>query len=461
MILKTRLAWLPHIWPTIILSLPLVVGQVAMIAIWTADIIMMGWISSSALAAGVLGSRLYQPMYFIAIGLTLAVSPLVAQAVGSRNRRQARRVMRQGLWLAVIYGALTMIPMWYGEALLLALGQEPALAKEASLFLKLLAPGMVPTYIYFVLRHYVSAHKIPLPPVIVAVGGVIINIILNLIISKGYFGLPALGLAGIGLATSLTFTLMAIILGVYINSANPFKSTRPFARLYRFDIKVMRRLLSIGIPIGVTLLAETGMFIVAAFYIGLYGEVAIAASGIANQIAAVVYMIPLAISQTATIRVGQEAGNNQPAAAINAAAAAVIVTLTITIILTIILLVWHETFIALFLNQDDAMFAQVIALAVPMLIIVAFFQITDGLQAVFMAILRAINDTRWPAMISIFSYWGIGIIGGIGLTSHYGWGPIGVWWSIFTGLFAGTVFLFIRCYRTMKKIKKHGKIVLG
>ena len=396
--------WLAHILPTIKLSLPLIVGQVAMISIWTADIIMMGWIDANALAAGTLANRLFQPMYFIAIGLTLAVSPLTSQALGAGSRRKARRIMRQGIWIAVAYGAITIVPMWYGEPLLLMLGQDPELAIGADLFLKLLAPGIIPTYIYFVLRHYVSAHKMPMPPVVVTSIGVIINIILNAVFSYGYFGIPALGFAGIGLATSVTFTAMAIMLALYIHMTPPFRFIKPFARMFRIDTKVMKQLLVVGLPIGVTLFAETGMFIVAGFYIGLYGKIAVAATGIANQIAAVTYMVPLAISQAATIRV--------------------------------------------------------MAVAIPMVVVVALFQLADGLQCIFTAVLRGINDTRWPAVISIFSYWCVGVASGIFLAGQLDWGPIGVWWGLLLGLSAGSLFLFIRCLLQGRKIIHSGKIIL-
>ena len=457
---KLWTSWLSHAWPTITLSIPLVIGQVAMISIWTADIVMMGLIDADSLAAGTLANRLYQPMYFIAIGLTLAVSPLTSQALGAGSRRQARRVMRQGLWIAVAYGGLTMIPMWNGEVLLLMLGQDPDLAAQADLFLKLLAPGMIPTYLYFVLRHYVSAHKLPMPPVIINLVGVFINIGLNLILSRGYFGLPAYGFAGIGLATSLTFTLMAIMLALYIQTQKPFRFTRPFARLLRLDLNIMKQLLIVGLPIGVTLFAETGMFIVAGFYIGLYGKVAVAASGIANQIAAVSYMVPLAISQASTIRVGHEAGAKRPQEALNAAIAAIAVTIAITLILTVVLLIWTKGFIALFLNSADPLFGDVMAVAIPMVIIVAIFQLVDGLQSVFTSVLRGINDTRWPAIISIFSYWCIGVASGIYLAGQMGWGPIGVWWGLFYGLSAGSLLLFIRCWMTGRKILNEGSIVL-
>jgi MATE family multidrug resistance protein len=453
-------SWASHYWATIRLALPLIVGQVALISIWTADIIMMGGISAEALAAGSQANRLYQPLYFIALGLTLAVSPLTSQALGAMRRWQARRVVRQGIWLAIIYGIITMIPMWNGETLLLMLRQDPGIASEADLFLKASAPGMVPAYIFMVLRHYASAHKRPLPPVITLLFGVSANIFLNWVFINGHFGMPALGLVGIGLATSLTFLIMALVLAIYINTQKPFNYTRPFARFYRFDPAVTKQILIVGLPIGVMLLAETGMFIVAGLYIGIYGKIAVAAAGIAIQIAATTFMVPLAISQAATIRVGHEGGADHPVEAARAGIAATILVIFATLGLTVLLLTGGEFLVGLFLDTADPLFDAVLVVALPMLFVIAIFQCVDGLQAVFSAVLRGINDTRWPAAISILCYWCIGLGSGIFLADAMNLGPIGVWWGLFNGLFAGSVLLFIRCVKTMRKIIKENHIHL-
>ena len=454
------MSWRDHYIATLILSLPLVVGQVAMIGVWTADIVMLGWISTDALAAGTQANRLYQPFYFIALGLTLAVSPLTAQALGAGSRRQARRVMRQGLWLAVVYGVITLIPLWFGRDLLLALGQDAELAENAGPFLRMLAPGLIPTYIYFVLRNYVSAHKRPMPPVIVNLCGVVINIILNKVLSEGLFGLPAMGLAGIGLATSITFTSMALMLAIYMNLRPPFRFTRPFARLNRMDWSITRRLLIIGFPISMTLLAETGMFIVAGLYIGLFGTVAVAASGIANQIAAVSFMVPLAISQAATIRVGHEAGAGKRVDLMRAGIAAVVLTLLICLVLTLLLAVFSKAFIGVFLNTDDPAFLAVLTLGVPMVMITALFQLADGLQVVFTSILRGINDTRVPAILSIICYFGVGGSCGYMLATPLGMGPIGVWWGLLLGLTSGAVLLGGRCLLIRQRIRNGHRLVM-
>lgn len=445
-------SWRDHYIATVLLSLPLVVGQVAMIGIWTADIMMLGWISTDALAAGTQANRLYHPFYFIALGLTLAVSPLTAQALGSGSRRQARRVMRQGLWLAIIYGGIAMIPLWYGRELLLLLGQDPQLAENAKPFLQMLAPGLIPTYVYFVLRNYISAHKKPMPPVIVNVVGVVVNIALNKILSEGLLGMPAMGLAGIGLSTSITFTLMAVALVIYVDRFKPFGFTRPFARLWRMDWVITKRLLVIGFPISMTLLSETGMFIIAGLYIGLFGTVAVAASGISNQIAAVSFMVPLAISQASTIRVGHEAGAGRREDLMRAAIASVVLTLFVCLTLTVILGLGSKHFISAFLNKADADFLAVLALGIPMVLITALFQLADGLQVVFTSILRGINDTRVPAILSVLSYFGVGGTCGYLLATPFGLGPIGVWWGLLIGLTAGSVLIGGRCLLMRRRI---------
>ena len=440
--------WSHHFWATIRLSFPLMLGQIALISIWTADILMMGWISTDSLAAGTQANRMYQPLYFIAIGLTLAVSPLTSQALGARRQRIARQVLRMGIWMATIYGLVTIIPLWHGQTILLWLRQDPAVAEQASTYLRFVGLGMAPTFVYFVLRNYVSAYQKPIPPVIINMIGVCVNVFLNYVFIHGVFGLPAMGLAGIGLATSLTFTIMVILLAGYMIKNRQIGRTRPFSRLTRFKPDVMKRLLFVGFPIGLTLLAETGMFIVGGIYMGVFGIAAVAASGIGNQLAAITYMVPLAISLATTIRIGHAAGANHVRDAIRAGLVSVYITIAITLMMSIIIMLEKDTVTRLFLNNDDALFYEVMAHASGMLLIVAIFQLFDGLQSVFVSALRGISDTRMPALISILSYWGVGVVSGYVLATPMGLGPIGVWIGMAIGLAAATLILGIRCWRT-------------
>lgn len=452
--------WSSHFLATISLALPLMIGQIALISIWTADIIMMGWINTDALAAGTQANRMYQPLYFIAIGLTLAVSPLTSQALGGKRQRIARQVLRMGIWMAMLYGIITIIPMWNGKTILLWLRQDPAIAENASLYLRLMGVGMPFTFIFFVLRNYISAYQKPIPPVIITCAGVLINIILNQALSMGWFGLPQLGLAGIGLGTSVTFIIMVIMLAIYMVKNKQIGRTRPFGRLLRFNGHIMKRLLVVGFPIGLTLLAETGMFIVGGIYMGIFGIAAVAASGISNQIGAITYMVPLAISLATTIRIGHAAGANKPNEAIRAGIMSVLLVSGATLILSVVIYGFRSDIIQLFLNSDDQLFDAVVAFAIPMIIIVAIFQLFDGLQSVFIAALRGISDTRMPALISILCYWGIGLTFGYFLATPLEYGPIGIWIGITIGLIAATLILGLRCWITRNRLKREGQFDL-
>ena len=453
--------WTRHLNETIALALPLVLAQVAMIAIWTSDVIMMGWTGTEELAAGIQANRLYQPFFFVAIGLTTAVSPLTAQALGAGSRRQARRVVRQGMWLSVACGLVSFIPMWYGETLLLLLGQEETIARNAAPYLRMMAMGMIPIYAYFVLRHYISAHKKIVPPLVVTLIGVGLNIGLNWMLSRGLLGMPAMGIAGIGLSTSITFLTMVVMLVVYINTTRPFRYTRPFARLWRMDMGVMKRLLVVGAPIAFTLLFETGMFIFIGLYIGIFGTHAVAASGITNQLAALFFMVPLAIGQATTIRVGHEAGAGRRADTLHAGLTPVALTTVVCLALTAILFVLREPLTRLFLNPGDSAVEAVLALAMPMLLVVALFQVFDGLQVVLASALRGVNDTKFPAMLSFLAYWGIGIPMAVVLATPLGLGPVGVWWGVLLGLLAGTIMLGWRCVATWRRLRGGGPILLA
>ena len=436
-------------------------GQLAMISIWTADVVMMGWIGTEELAAGIQANRLYQPIHFVALGLTMAISPLTAQALGAGSRRQARRVVRQGLWLSILFGAASFFPMWFGDTVLLWLGQGETIARHAGPFLRMLALGMIPTYAYFALRNYISAHKMTRAPVVVTLAGAALNVALNWALSKGVLGLPAMGMAGIGLATSITFMVMFAMLAAYMNTNPPFRFTRPFARLWRLDFSIMGRMLAVGAPIAFTLVCETGMFIFAGLYTGVFGVNAVAASGIANQIAFIVFMVPLAIGFATTIRVGHEAGAGRRQDTLRAGLAPVMLTVAVCLAQSLLLLALAGPFTRAFLNPADSAVEAVIALAVPMLTVVALFQVFDGLQVVFNCALRGLNDTRFPAVLCFVAYWAVGVPMAVAIATPLGHGPVGVWWGLLLGLVSGSIMLGWRCAATWRRLRGGGPILLA
>ena len=206
---NVALGWRAHILLNLRLAAPLIVGQLATIGIWTSDVVAMGQLYSTSLAAGSIASRYFQPMFFLALGISLAVGPLVAQGLGAGDERQVRRAFRQGMVIAVTLGLLTVPLLFIGEDVLVMIGQSPELARLGQPFLFWSSFGMPFMFLAFVLRQFLISYERPIPQVIALILTLGVNIGLNEVFSKGLGPFPEMGLAGIALATSISYLLLA------------------------------------------------------------------------------------------------------------------------------------------------------------------------------------------------------------------------------------------------------------
>ena len=455
------MSWASHFRKTLNLAIPLALGQLMSIGINTADIIAMGQLGTHELAAGSLAARYFQPFFFMGMGLMLAVGPLVAQGLGGNDRRLVRRALRQGLFLAVAVGLMFILPIAGGRTVLIWLGQDPDILEHADEFLLWLAVGMPFVFIYFVARQYVISHQRPIPQVVAAALGLGANIIANHILISGIGPFPAMGLSGIALSTSVIYLLMGGGLLIYIGLSSPYRASAPFHRIWVMDWKITWRMLKIGTPIGLTIVAETGMFIAVALMIGLFGTAPLAASAIANQIAAVAFMIPLALGQASTIRVGHFAGASDRPNIGRGAWAAMISALAVTCITALFIALFPVPMIELFLGAADQLTKDVISLAMPLVMITALFQTVDGAQVIGISVLRGLNDTKWPALLSVSSFWGIGVISGAIFAFYFDGGPVGLWFGLLIGLTSAAVLLGCRMHRSIQRINSGGSILMG
>ena len=455
------MSWLLHFRKTLTLAIPLALGQLMSIGINTADIIAMGQLGTHELAAGSLAARYFQPFFFMGMGLMLAVGPLVAQGLGGNDDRLVRRALRQGLFLAVAVGLVFILPIAGGRTVLIWLGQDPDILVHADEFLLWLAVGIPFVFIYFVARQYVISHQRPIPQVVAAALGLGANIIANHMLINGIGPFPAMGLNGIALSTSVIYLLMGGGLLIYIGLSAPYRASAPFHRIWVMDWQITWRMLKIGTPIGLTIVAETGMFIAVALMIGLFGTAPLAASAIANQIAAVAFMIPLALGQASSVRVGHFAGANDRNNIGRAAWAAMIAALAVTCVTALFIALFPVPLIELFLGAADLLTKDVISLAIPLVMITALFQTVDGAQVIGISVLRGLNDTKWPALLSVGSFWGVGVISGAIFAFYFDGGPVGLWLGLLIGLTAAALSLGWRMHRSIQRINSGGSILMG
>lgn len=427
--------WRAELRATVALALPLIGTQLAQISTMTTDVVLLGRHSAEALAAGALGANVVYVLITFTLGIVMAVSPMIAQAVGRKRHavRDVRRSVRQGFWAAVAVGVPCMIVIWHTESILLAFGQEPANAASAADYARAMLLGFLPAVGFMLLRFFVSALERPRAALVVMVLSVLLNALLAWALIFGRLGLPPLGVVGAGIATSIANTFSFVALLAFVLIDHRFRRFYILGRLWRPDWRRFAEIFRIGLPIGLILVLEVGLFAGAVQLMGLLGTAEIAAHQIALQCASVAFMVPLGIGQAATVRVGLAAGARDAAGVTRAGWTAL--ALGVSFMSCTALLMWTmpHVLVGLFV-QDVPENARVIELAVAFLAIAALFQVVDGVQAIAIGALRGLKDTRMPAIFAAIGYWLVGFPVGIVLAFHAGWGGIGVWWGLAIGL---------------------------
>ena len=441
----------PSPWKTearalLALALPLILANLAQSAINATDLVLLGRFSADALAAGSLAFNLYIPLLVFGIGLLSAVSPVVAAERGARKHsvREVRRTVRQGMWHAVALAVPCWLILWHAPALLVLMGQDPDLARAAGRFVRIVMWSMLPIFLFFVLRNFISAIERPNWGAVVLVAQVVINALLGWILIFGHLGAPRLGLEGSALASAIANTFVFAALAIVVGFKHPFRRYAIFGRFWRADWSRFRHLAVIGLPIAVTLLLEVAVFAGAVFIMGLIGRESIAAHAIAIQIASITFMVPLGISQAATVRVGFAYGAADRAGIARAGWTALVLGTGFMAVMATVLLFFPRLLIGIFLDIGDARNAMVVALAVRFLGVAALFQIVDGAQSVGAGALRGLQDTRWPMLFAAFGYWVVGLGVGTALAFPLGLKGFGVWIGLASGLAAVAVLMVWR-----------------
>lgn len=431
-----RAAWMSELRATLALGWPLILTNVAQNALMTSDVILMGWLGSEALAAGALGTNLYFAFLIFGIGLVSAASPIIAEELGRKRHsvREVRRTVRQGFWAAITVAIPIWIVSWNGELLLLAMGQEPALAKAAGDYMRALQWSLLPFLLYLVLRSFLAALERPGWPLLISILAVPVNLGAAYCFMFGKFGMPELGLIGAGVGTVISSTFMFLALALVISLDRKLRRYFLFGRFWRADWPRYKTLWTIGVPIGLTLAFEVTIFNAAALLMGRIGSNELAAHAIALQIASFCFMVPFGLSQAATVRVGRAYGAQDASGVARAGWTAFALGVGFMVITASLMLFTPRLLLSAFLDLADPKNLPVIGFAASFLVMAAVFQLADAAQAVGAGMLRGLQDTRVPMIYAAFGYWGIGLPLGVILAFGTSLQGIGIWIGLATGL---------------------------
>jgi len=428
---------------TLRLAIPLASAQVGQAATGFVDTIMMGWLGQESIAAGGLGAITFSTLLITTMGVVVGISPLVAEAYGSNNPQRIQQLTRQGIWLSLVFSLPVMILLAQMETLMHYLGQAENVIKLAGVYLDAMLWGFFPALAFAMFRSVISSISITRPIMVIVIAGTLFNAVANYILGFGKLGFPAMGIAGIAIASAIAQWLMLLGMIIYICNNKLLKSYRLFEKLFQLEPKIIKEILWVGVPIAVSFGLEMGLFSVITYMMGNLGETVLAAHQIVFQTIVIVFMVPLGISYATTIRVGQFLGENnlrgvKRTAYINMCLGGGFMT-----IMAIAFLLFPKPVIGLYLDLNNPNNAQVIALASSMFVVAALSQILDGVQTTAAGALRGLQDTRIPMILSFLAFWGCGLGSSYLLGFVFGLGAFGLWLgqAIGVGVSAG-VFIY-------------------
>ncbi len=428
------------------IGLPLVIASIGQVAIMTTDLLMLGWLGPEALAATALALSVFHPVMLLGIGIGSAVTPLAAAALARRQVREMRRVVRQGLWAAVPVSLLALPALWWIGSAFTAIGQDHGLSLEAQGYMRGVVPGLIAILVWNVLRCYATALERTRTVLAVTLAGIPLNAFLNYGLIFGAFGLPRLEVVGAGIGSSLTHLVLALAMALIVLTRHPFRRHHILGRLWRPDWATFRTIHRIGIPIGLFILVEVGIFAGSAQIMGYVGTLQLAAHQIAIQLASITFMVPLGIGQAVTVRVALAHGRGDRAVVRTAGLAGMALAAGFMSCTALAFWLAPGPLIRPFLDGGPEA-PLVLAFATTYLAIAAVFQIVDGLQVTAVHALRGLQDTRVPLVVAAIGYWVLAFPAAVLLALATPLEGRGVWLAFAFGLALAAVMLIRRFLR--------------
>lgn len=415
------------------IAAPLIAGNLAQMMLTTTDVLLIGRLGGTALAAGALAASFYQAVSVFCGGLVMATTPLIAASLGRGDSPFAIRLLvASGLWTALLIGVPAWLALGQTEAILGFLGQSPELAAGAAEMMLALRWAIFPYLIYILFRGLLSATGHAGSTFIVVLIAVGLNAVLGWGLILGNLGLPQLGLRGAGIASALSS--LALALGALLVAwRHPrLAGLRLLGGPFRPDFDLLGKVWRLGVPIGIALACEMGIFYAAMLMAGALGPDVLAAHAVAMQIASVCFMLPFGFGQAATVRVGYAFGAGDCGLAQRAARAAWLLGIGCVVATGLVTAAWPHGFLSLFL--DDRALAASGEAGVAMLRIAALFLLASATQTIATGALRGLQDTRAPMLIAGLGYWGVGLPAALLLGFRFELGGPGIWMGLTLGL---------------------------
>ena len=438
------------------LSVPVILGMLGHTFVAFADNIMVGQLGTAELAAVSLGNSFVFIAMSLGIGFSTAITPLVAEADGAGNKADGKSALKHGLVLCTVLGLSLFGIILLLKPIMYLMKQPPEVVELAMPYLDLVAFSLVPLIIFQAFKQFsegLSQTKYPMYATIIAN---VVNIVLNYLLIFGSFGFPKLGIVGAAIGTLISRFVMVVYIWFLLKGKKKFHDYVTGFNFKLIERRVMRKIISLGFPSALQMFFEVAIFTAAIWISGVLGKNAQAANQIALNLSSMTFMFGMGLGVAAMIRVGNQKGLLNFKELRRIAQSIFFLTLLVEIVFAILFLWGRDWFPTIYLDVNDtknmADNTEVIFLAGQLLLVAAFFQISDGIQVVVLGALRGLQDVKIPTLITFIAYWLIGFPISYYLGLHTDFGSVGIWIGLLTGLTASAIMLYIRFNYLTKKL---------
>ena len=438
------------------LSFPVILGLLGHTIVQLVDNIMVGQLGTTELAAISLGNSFVFIAMSLGIGFSTAITPLVAQADGRKDREAAQNVLSHGVVLCTVLGVSLFIAVFSARKLMYSMGQPPAVVEFAFPYLKWVAASLIPLIIFQAYKQFTDGLSKTRPAMYATVFSNILNIILNYFLIFGYGGFPKMGVEGAAIGTLIARIGAVIFILLFIQYHPLFKGYSLRIGFKKQRISLFKKIFSLGLPSALQMFFEVAFFTMAIWMSGVLGKNAQAANQIALNLSAMTFMFAMGLGVVAMIRVGNQFGMKTYADLRRIAISLFLLIGLFDVLFCIIYLSFNEQLPWIYLENYGAATPsdtlEVVSIAAGLLLVSGFFQITDGLQAVILGALRGIQDVNVPTTLTFISYMVIGLPVSYYLGLKTSLGAVGIWLGLLTGLSTSALLLFLRFQHRTKKL---------
>ncbi|WP_291951515.1 MATE family efflux transporter [Chitinophaga sp.] len=435
------------------LAYPVVISQLGHTLVALSDSLIIGHTGKVPLAAVSLGNSLFSIFMVTGIGMSYGLTPLIAQENGRGNKNSIGHLLSHSLIINMTVGVLLSMVIYWGSGHMDLLDQEADVVAQARPFLRYLGFSFIPLMLFLTFKQFAEGLGFTRQAMNISIIGNIINIVIGISLVYGLFGLPRMGVVGVGIATFTDRLLMGITMMIYVLRSPRFKDYLRSFGFNNIQFSNLKKILGIGTPVALQYIFEVSAFSGAAIMVGWMGAAELAAHQIALSLAAMTYMMASGISAAAGIK----SGNNYGKKDFRGLRMSAIASYHMVLVLmgtTALLFMFGNHLLPMLYIQDQ----QVVSIAARLLIIAAFFQLFDGTQVVGLGVLRGLGDVKVPTIITLLAYWVLGIPLGYFLGITMGFGVEGIWWALLLGLLTASVLLFVRFHTRTKKLELEADI---